>query len=132
MNKCITETTCHFTPAASLAALGVVLEHRQVFEPIRAQVHIAQKTVKHTPLDKLYDSFITLLAGAHGLVEINTLLRADPALQRAFGRKRCAEQSVVQQTLDACTPVQVAQMEQAMDEIDGMHRRGYRNDDRVE
>src|SRR5260221_13528042 len=122
MNECITETTCHFTPAVSLAALGVVLEQRKVFEPIRAHVQIEEKTVKHTPLDKLYDSFITVLAGAHGLVEINTLLRADPALQRAFGRKQCAEQSVVQQTLDACTPVQVAQMEQAMDEIYRTHR----------
>ncbi len=132
MNECITATTCHFTPAATLAALGVVLEQRKVFEPIRAQVHIEQKTVKHTPLDKLYDSFITLLAGAHGLVEINTLLRADPALQRAFGRKRCAEQSVVQQTLDACTPVQVAQMEQAMDEIYRTHSRGFHHDYRAD
>ena len=132
MNECITAPTCHFTPAASLAALGVVLEQRKVFEPIRAQVHIEQKTVKHTPVDKLYDSFITRLSGADGLVEINTLLRADPALQRAFGRKRCAEQSVVQQTLDACTPRQVAQMEQAMDEIYRTHSRGFRHDYRAD
>jgi len=132
MNECITETTCHFTPAASLAALGVILEQRKVFEPIRAQVQIEQKTVKHTPLDKLYDSFIMLLAGAHGLVEINTLLRADPSLQRAFGRKQCAEQSVVQHTLDACTPRQVAQLEQAMDEIYRTHSRGSRHDYRAD
>jgi hypothetical protein len=132
MNECITETTCHFTPAASLAALGVVLEQRKVFEPIRVHVQIEQKTVKHTPLDKLYDSFITLLAGAHGLVEINTLLRTDHALQRALGRKRCAEQSVVQQTLDACTPRQVAQMEQAMEEIYRTHSRGFRHDYRAD
>src|SRR5260370_8590037 len=114
MNECITATTCHFTPAASLAALGVVLEERKVFEPIRAQVHIEQKTIKHTPLDKLYDSFITRLSGAHGLVEINTLLRADPARPRAFGRKRCAEQSLVHQTLDAFTPVQATPLHQAL------------------
>jgi hypothetical protein len=132
MNECITATTGHFTPAASLAALGVVLEQRKVFEPIRAQVQIEQKTVKHTPLDKLYDSFITRLSGAHGLGEINTLLRADPALQRAFGRKRCAEQSVVQQTLDACTPVQVAQMEQARDEIYRTHSRGFHHNYRAD
>jgi hypothetical protein len=34
------------------------------------------------------DGFITMLAGAHGLVEINTRLRSDPALQAAFGRNR--------------------------------------------
>jgi hypothetical protein len=108
------------------------LEQRKVFEPIRAHVHIEQKTVKHPPLDKLYDSFITLLAGAHGPVQINTLLRADKSLQLAFGRKRCAEQSVVQQTLDACTPTQVAQMEQAMQEIYRTHSRGSHHDYRAD
>lgn len=56
------------------------------------------------------------MAGAHGLVEINTRLRSDPALQKAFGRKACAEQSVVQQTLDACTTDNVRQLRQALDE----------------
>ena len=103
MNECITETTRQFTPAASLAALGVKLQQVNLFDPIRQRVHIAQKTVKYQPIDKLYDGFITLLAGAQGLVEINTRLRADPGLQAAFGRTGCAEQSVVQQTLDRCT-----------------------------
>src|SRR5260370_21050996 len=132
MNEGITAPPGDFPPPASLAALGVVLEQRKVFEPIRPQVHIEQKTVKHTPLDKLYDSFIRRISGADGLVEINTLVRADPARPRAFGRKRCAEQSVVQQTLDACTPVQVAQMEQAMDEIYRTHSRGFRHDYRAD
>ena len=35
--------------------------------------------------------------------EMNTRLRSDESLQRAFGRTGCAEQSVVQQTLNACT-----------------------------
>src|SRR5258708_2536079 len=131
-NECITATTCHFTPALGLAALGAVLEQRKVFEPLRAQVQIEQKTVKPTSLDKLSDSFITLLAGAHGLVAINTLLRANPSLQCAFGRKQCAEQSVVQHTLDACTPRQAAQLEQALDEIYRTHRRGSRHDYRVD
>jgi hypothetical protein len=52
---------------------------------------IAQKTVKHAPIDKLNDAFISLLVGAHGLVEINIRLRSDPALQAAFGRSSCAE-----------------------------------------
>jgi hypothetical protein len=46
MNECITRTTCHFTPAASLAAIGVKLNQLDVFGPIRQRVHIAQKTVK--------------------------------------------------------------------------------------
>ena len=127
MNECITEPTRQFTPAASLAALGVKLQHVNLFEPIRQRVHIAQKTVKYQPIDKLYDGFITLLAGAHGLVEINTRRLPDPGLQAAFGRTGCAEQSVVQQTLDRCTTENVEQMQQALDCIFREHSRGARH-----
>jgi len=127
MNESTTPTTKHFTSCASLATIGVKLQALDLFGPIRKSVHIAQKVVKHTPLDKLYDGFISLLAGAHGLVEINTRLRADPALQAAFGRQRCAEQSVVQQSLDACTAENVTQLEQAMDEIYRLHSQGFQH-----
>ena len=100
MNESSTVTN-HFSPAASLAAIGVKLNQLDLFGPIRARVQIRQKAVKYTPVYKLADAFISLLAGAHGLVEINTRLRTDPGLQRAFGRTACAEQSVVQETLDA-------------------------------
>jgi hypothetical protein len=93
------------------------LNQLKLFDPIHTLVQIKQKTIKHTPTQKLYDAFISLMAGAHGLVEINTRLRGDPALQRAFGRSACAEQSVVQETLDACTADNVTQLQQALDEI---------------
>jgi len=114
----------HSTAHASLAALGVQLRHLDLFGPIRQQVHIAQKTVRYTPTDKLYDAFIALLTGAHGLVEINGRLRPDPALQAAFGRGSCAEQSVVQETLDACTAETVEQMEAAWALIYRHHSQG--------
>jgi hypothetical protein len=55
-----------------------------------------------------------MLAGGSGLAEINTRVRPDAGLQRALGRKECAGQSVVSQTLDACTGENVAQMQQAL------------------
>ncbi len=128
MTECSIANAGHYTPAASLAALGVKLQQINLFEPMKRLVQIAQKTVKHSPIDKLYDSFIAMLAGAHGLVEINTRLRADPALQAAFGRVACAEQSVVQQTLDACTDENVIQMQQAIDEIYREHSAAYRHE----
>ena len=117
MKESPTGPTKQFTGRASLAALGVKLKELKLFEPIEQTVQIAQKTICDRPTDKLYDAFISLLAGAHGLVEINTRLRADQALQCAFGRSRCAEQSVVQDTLHACPPENVEQMEQAIDRI---------------
>jgi hypothetical protein len=84
--------------------------------------------VKYTPFQKLYDCFIGILAGAQGIVEINDRLRADPALQAAFGRTACAEQSVIQDTLDACTATTVAQMEQALETIFRQHSRAFSHD----
>ncbi len=108
-----TEATM-FTPCATLAALGCHLRQLDLFAPIRERVRIAQKTVTHTPAEKLYDAFIAILAGAHGLVEVNTRLRSDPALQQAFGRATCAEQSTIQATRSACTPENVAQLTGAL------------------
>ncbi len=128
MNESTTPASKQFSSCASLAALGIKLRELKVFEPIEQTVQIAQKTIKDSPTDKLYDALISMLAGAHGLVEINTRLRADAALQRAFGRSRCAEQSVVQDTLNACTPENVEQMEQALDTIYRQHSQGYQHD----
>ena len=74
------DSTQHYSPRAALAAVGVKMQQLHLFEPIAQQVSIRQKTVKHTPAQKLYDAFISLLAGAGGLVEINKRVRSDPAL----------------------------------------------------
>jgi hypothetical protein len=127
MNKSTTLIE-HSSPCASLAAIGAHLQQLDLFAPIRQTVQIAQKTVKYSPTDKLYDAFVTILAGAHGLVEVNSRLRADPALQRAFGRTACAEQSVVQETLDHATPANVTQLQQALTMIYRQHSQGFSHD----
>src|SRR5918997_3538003 len=116
------------TPHATLVALGLKVQQLDLFRPIREQVQIKQKTVRYTPIDKLYDAWIAILAGAHGVVEVNTRLRSDPALQAAFGRTACAEQSVIQDTLDACDATTVQHMEQALTTIFQRHSQAYRHD----
>src|SRR5262249_5161042 len=54
-----------------------------------------------------------------------TRLRSDTALQRAFGRSACADQSVVQDTLNACRAEQVSQLEHALITIYRQHSQGY-------
>jgi hypothetical protein len=114
MSQSTTSEQHLFSPHASLAALAAQLSARGIFEEVRNGVQIVQKTVKDRPQDKLIDILMTLLCGAHSLVQINTLLRADPALQRSFGRERCCEQSVAQQTLDAATTQNVEQMQRVL------------------
>ncbi|RPI78446.1 MAG: transposase [Chloroflexi bacterium] len=118
----------YFSSHASLAAIGRKVKKLKVFEPIEQKVKIAQKTVKYNPAEKLLDGFITLLSGAQGMVEVNKRLKADTGLQRAFGRTGCAEQSVVQDTLDACTAENVTQMHQAMAVIFRRNSQTYRHD----
>jgi hypothetical protein len=116
-----------YSPRATLCAIGIKLRSVKFFETITEYVHIKQKTIKHTPVEKLTDAFIAILAGAHGLCEVNTRVRSDAALQRAFGRSSCAEQSVVQETLDACTVENVRQMKHACKALTRAHSRAYRH-----
>jgi hypothetical protein len=118
----------YFSAHTSLAALGAQMRKLKLFEPIVQEVKIAQKIVKYRPSEKLLDAFIAILAGAQGIVEVNKCVRADLGLQRAFGRMGCAEQSVVQDTLDACTAENVSQMHQAMEKIFRGHSQTYRHD----
>ena len=117
-----------FSPRVTLAALGIRLQGLHLFGPVQERVHIAQKTITHTPVQTWSDACIAILAGAHGLVEINKRLRSDPSLQAAFGRPTCAEPSGVQETLDACTEGHVEQRHRAMDDISRRHSWGYRHD----
>ncbi len=122
------ELESHYSARSFLAGVGAKLTHLDLFGPITDQVNIPQKSVKDTPTEKLYDGFIGILCGAQGMVEVNKLVRSDPGLQQAFGRERCAEQSVIQETLDASTAETVEQMESAITEIYRRHAHGYRHD----
>ena len=107
MAKDITMTTSR----ASLCALGEYLKRHCFFAPLREQVQIPQKTVRYRPIDKLLDGLLGLLCGAKTISQSNGTIRVDPAVQRAFGRTGCAEQSTIARTLQACTTAQVTQLE---------------------
>jgi hypothetical protein len=117
-----------FTAYASLSGVGRQVVARHIFKPIEHYVEIAQKVVKYTPTAKLKDGLINILAGGTGMVEVNQRVRSDIGLQRAFGRDGCAEQSVIQDTLDACTEENVTQMQHALQVIYQKHSLGYRHD----
>jgi hypothetical protein len=42
----------HFSPRATLAALGIRLQGLTLFGPVRDAVHMTQKTIIHTPVQK--------------------------------------------------------------------------------
>jgi hypothetical protein len=117
-----------FTARASLAAFGLRLQAWGVWDVVREHLRIKQKVREHQPLDKVLDCFINILAGGAGLVEINLLVRPDVAVQRAFGRQTCAEQSTISDTLNACTSENVEQLRTAMQIILRQHGQSYAHD----
>src|SRR2546427_2119600 len=102
---------------ASLCALGAYLRRIQFFAPLEREVHIQQKTLKYTPLEKLQMVWVSLLAGAKAVAHSGLTLRVDRALQVAFGLPGCAEQSVLADTLDAATEADVAALRRASDTL---------------
>jgi Transposase DDE domain group 1 len=100
------------TGRASLCALGEYLRRHCFFAPLREQVQIRQKTVRYRPIDKLLDVVGGILCGAKTIAQNNVTIRTDRAVQRAFGRSGCAEQSTMARTLRACTAENVTQLEQ--------------------
>lgn len=117
-----------FTARAGLAALGLRMQRQGIWAVVQQHLQIKQKVRHHQPLDKLLDCFINLLAGGAGLIEINQLVRPDVALQHAFGRQTCAEQSTISDTLNACTSANVQQLRTAIQIILQQQGQSYRHD----
>lgn len=121
------EETIEFSARASLVAVGLRFQQLQLWLVVADHVKIKQKVLRHKPLDKLLDCFINILAGGTGLVETNTRVRPDRAVQRAFGRASCAEQSTISDTLNACTAQNVQELRTALTLILRQHSQSYRH-----
>ena len=113
---------------ASMAILAQQMQRMKIWETIGEAVHIQQKTVRHSPIEKLQDVFLNIISGGHGLVEINSRVRPNRMLQAVFGRKGCAEQSNVSRTLDRCTAGNVQQLRSALLNLYVRHSQACRHD----
>src|ERR671923_845868 len=98
------------TSRASLCALGEYLKRHCFFAPLWEQVQVPQKMVRYRPIDKVLDGLLGVLCGAKTISQSNVTIRLEPAVQRAFGRTGCAEQSTIARTLQASTAETVAQL----------------------
>lgn len=116
------------TGHAPLCAFGHHLTREKALKPLE-WVEVPQKTLKHSPAQKLTDALIGMLAGCSTLYELNAEVRPDLPLQRAFGRDGgCAEQSTVSDTLDAFSAQTVAQLREAVEAIQHRYSEVFRHD----
>ena len=102
---------------ASLCALAPVIADKNIFDPIHEKVQIPQKEVFYRPTDKLVFVVLGIVSGCEAVFDLNRILRVDRPLLRAFGYTKCADQSVIQDTLNAATQENVQQLEDALKAI---------------
>lgn len=98
------------TSFAPLGVLGYCLTRTDFLAPLWAELDLPLKTVLHHPQDKLLDLVASIMAGCRSVQQINTLLRPDVALARAWGRKRFADQATLARTLDAFRATDIRQL----------------------
>ena len=111
MTKDTTSTEKLHSDHALLCLLGQKCQQDHLLDPLHQFIKIDQKTVEHSPTAKLQDGLLAIMCGAEAVYQINTLLRSDPAVAKSFGRERCADQSTIQETLSACTAINVLEMQ---------------------
>ena len=100
----------HYTNYATLCVLGQHCQANQILARFEHALDVKQKTIIHSPTKKLLSVMLGMLMGNTSIYELNTTLRADPAVWYSFGLQTCADQSGLQRTLEACSAENVAQL----------------------
>ena len=106
-----------YSEHSTLCGLAPVISEKRIFDVIHGNVQIPQKTVVYRPTDKLVFVTLGIMSGSETVYDFNHNLRVDKALLQAFGYERCADQSVIQQTLNASTSENVQQLESSLQSI---------------
>lgn len=104
------ERQCSYVP---LAVVGYCLTKSEVLQPIWDSLQIEMKTVCHTPMEKVQDVLVAIMAGCQTLAAVNTKLRPERALALAWQRRQFAEQSTLSRVLDALNTTQIEQLRAA-------------------
>lgn len=103
----------HFnTEYAPLAALLAHYQQNQVLQPM-GLIDINMKSRVYTPISKLEQVLISMLAGCEYLVEVNSKLQTEPNLAQVWQLEQFAEQSTLARTLDGLTLMNSHQLQQA-------------------
>jgi hypothetical protein len=116
-----------FSIHGPLIGVAVWMRRHKIWDRVAEKVQIRQKAVRYPPVQKLLGVLVTILSGAGGLVEANTRVRGDEALYQAFGFTTFPDQSILSDTLNACTAESVATTRAAVTDIYRRHGRGARH-----
>jgi hypothetical protein len=104
------------TQYAPLAMLSALYQQNKTLEPLKT-VQLSMKSVRYTPLDKLQQTWLSILCGCEYLSEINTRLRPETTLAQVWGQSAFTDQSNVSRTLDRLTLMNIEQLRGGVTDI---------------
>lgn len=116
------------TSFVPLGVLGYCLTRSDFLAPVLSDLVLPIKEVDHAPNAKVLDVLVSILAGCRAISQVNTRIRPDIALARAWGRESFAEQSTLSRTLDAFDEEQIARLRQGSEALFRRESRTLRHD----
>jgi hypothetical protein len=104
------------TQYAPLAALSALYQHNQMLAALE-KVDLKMKTRDFSPVCKLKQVLVSILAGCETLTAFNSQLDGEVGLATLWGWPQFADQSTLSRTLDALTLMNIAQLRTATTSI---------------
>jgi hypothetical protein len=104
------------TQYAPLAALFAHYQHNQMLAPLK-KVEIGMKIRDFSPVCKLKQVLVSILAGCETLTAFNTMMDGEARLANIWGWQRFADQSTLSRTVDALTLMNIDELRTAINEI---------------
>jgi hypothetical protein len=117
-----------YTRYAPLAVIGYWPQQTQFLTSVWSALHWPLKSYNHTLEAKLETLLVSILIGNRAVSQINTTIRPDFPLARAWGQKRFAEQSTLADMLNQATTTQVQQLHQGGATLLRQQSRALRHD----
>ena len=106
------------TQYAPLAALFVHYQHNQMLAPLE-KVAVRMKIRDFSPVCKLKQVLVSILAGCETLTAFNSELDGETGLAAIWGWERFADQSNLSRTLDVLTLMNIDELRTAITTIQG-------------
>lgn len=119
-----TSTNTHYAP---LAALSAHYQQNQTLQPLE-MLDIAMKTVRYSPICKLQQVLLSILAGCEYLSEFNCTLKPEHALAQIWQLEHFADQSILSRMLDGLTRMNIDQLRAAATVIWQQNNQTLRHD----
>ena len=105
------------TQYAPLCVLGEYVKQQDLLSPMKNRMKFPERMHIKEPLYAVLDLWISILAGCRSVSQVNTKIRPDHLLAKAWGRDKFHEQSTLARVLDNCTEEHVTQLRAGVESI---------------